>query len=269
MQKKVLIAKDLNGQTVGLVCFECEQKLVGKLKLFDEVFGTLVLKIQNSILKFDNANSNFEFETVFHNLDSIGLILCKDNKILVTAKTENFNQSFEDLLDEIRFLKQSEEQNENDKIFQDAKIDEQKVKKNEKKDEKNEDLNKKLAKNEKSLSENLEKSMNFFEQIKSQFDELFNSNKHFTELENKIEGTKWVKVFCKSEFSNHYILGKIFDGENLTHICCGFPAKSENDILSETLKPYAQWLPIEVDGVSGSGYFITYQDAQTGENVLI
>ncbi len=285
MQKKVLLAKDLNQNTVGILSLECDTKLKGKLKLFDETKGTLVLKIGENILAFDKQNSEFEFETIFHDLNLPTACIICDDKILVTAKTENFVGDFDDILDEFKKLKNQENQtkffneeskelnnndfNQNLGNFEDVKNNVKKLEKNLKNSENFEKNQKNASKNLKSLSENIDETYNFFDEIHEQFDELFNSNKPFLELEEKIENSKWVKVYAKSDFSNHYILGKIFDDEKLKFICYGIPTESEDVLLDDDLKPYAQWFPFEIDGVKGSGYFLTYQDAKTGENVLI
>ena len=281
MQKKVLLAKDLNKQTIGILSLECDESLRGTLKLFEEQEGTLVLKIGQNILAFENAKSNFNFKTVFHNLNlPTAMVLCSD-KILAVAKTDNFNENINAVFEEFLQMKNKnlkktlnlpyeKKPKDFEDDFENAKIEAKKIEKTLKNDANFEKNEKKISKNENSLAENVDKTQNFFEQIKDQFDELFKSGKVFEELEEKIENSKWVKIFAQQEFSNHYILGKIFDDENkLICICYGVPAKNEQNIFDDQMQKYCQWLPFEIEGESDSGYFLMYQDAQTGENILL
>lgn len=274
MQKKVLVAKLKNGDVCGLVSLECEDVLKGKLNLFEKMEGTLFLKIGENLLVFEDANSQFEFNSVFQNLNNpICVLFCCENKILVIAKSENFCESFESVVE--KFKQNLAGVSQKTQSFNDSeknnftKNDVKKLEKSVKNDENFEKNQKNVQKTDENLTESIENVTDFFEQISSQFDELFKKGKHFLKLEQQIPNTKWVKVFCKSEFSNHYILGKIFDEKNLTHICFGMPSKSEDILPDESLKDFFQWLPFEIDGVKGSGYFITYQDAKTGENVVV
>ena len=108
----------------------------------------------------------------------------------------------------------------------------------------------------------------FFELIENQFNELFENNSHCEEIEELIENSQWVSVNFDDNNSIPYVLGKIFDeNKKLKLICYGQPSKNKNEVPDNIDLNYSQWLPIEKDGERG--YFIMYQDAQTGDNFKI
>ena len=268
MLRKVLI---LNQQTVdgkitkGILSIENGDKLCGKLKMFERVYPAhLVLKIDGKVLVFDNIKDvfNFEFETVFHNLKApVGAILTDGKNIVASAKTEDFCEDEKTLFDE--YLK-----------FENLSAQKVEAKKLCDKDEKNEDLKEEITENleeteNDSLSEKIENTDDFFEMIKPSIDKLFAENEHFLELEEKIDGTEWVKVPFAGEDSDHYILGKIKDDGVVTHICYGMYAKNKNKTPPEHLKQFCQWLPLNLEDEQSDGYYVFYQDAITGENIVL
>ncbi len=101
------------------------------------------------------------------------------------------------------------------------------------------------------------------------FDVLFSQNEHFSELENMIEGTEWVKVMFDKNGSDHYILGKIFDGDVITHIAYGTYAEKQKEKPPQGLEQFCQFLPLDPQNELSSGYYVMYQDAITGENVIM
>ncbi len=122
-----------------------------------------------------------------------------------------------------------------------------------------------------SGNENLdsEHSGSFYSLIKPQLDELFSRFPHFKELEDLVENTEWVRVSYSDDGSQHYILGKLFDGAEVTHLCYGIPAQSRSTAPPNSLVDYCQWLPLNLDDPNGEGYWVMYQNAETGENVRL
>lgn len=112
-----------------------------------------------------------------------------------------------------------------------------------------------------------EQSGNFYALIQPQLDELFERFPHFRELEDLVQNTEWIKVSYSDDGSQHYILGKLFDGAVVTHLCYGIPAPSLSTAPPNSLVDYCQWLPIKLDEPEGEGYWVMYQNAETGENV--
>ena len=118
-------------------------------------------------------------------------------------------------------------------------------------------------------SESAEQSGNFYSLIQPQLDELFSRFPHFKELEDLVENTEWVRVSYSDDGSQHYILGKLFDGAEVTHLCYGIPAPSRSTAPPNSLMDYCQWLPLNLDDPNGAGYWVMYQNAETGENVRL
>ena len=112
-------------------------------------------------------------------------------------------------------------------------------------------------------------SNNFYSLIQPQLDELFVKFPHYKEFENLIQNTEWIKVNYSNESNNHYILGKLYDGERVTHLCYGIPAVSRSISPPSTLTEYCQWIPLNLADPNGSGYWVMYQNAETGENVKL
>lgn len=115
----------------------------------------------------------------------------------------------------------------------------------------------------------VEQTGNFYSLIQPQLDELFGRFPHFAELENLVANTEWVKVNYSPNDSQHYILGKLYDGEIVTHLCYGIPAASRATAPPVSLIDYCQWLPIDLNDTDGAGYWVMYQSAETGENVRL
>ncbi len=107
---------------------------------------------------------------------------------------------------------------------------------------------------------------NFYSLIQPQLDELFEKFPHYKELEDMVENTEWVKVNY-SQDGQHYILGKLYDGQVVTHLCYGIPASSRQTAPPSTLTDYCQWLPTNLNDPNGAGYWVMYQNAETGENI--
>lgn len=117
--------------------------------------------------------------------------------------------------------------------------------------------------------DDLEPTGNFYALIQPQLDELFSRFPHFRELEDLVTNTEWVKVNYAQNDSQHYILGKLYDGKVVTHLCYGIPADSRASAPPENLTEYCQWLPLNLDEPDGQGYWVMYQSAETGENIKL
>jgi len=269
MLRKVLILnkQTADGQiTKGILSVENGDKLFGRLKMFEAVYPAhLIVKIDGKTLVFDNIKDvfNFEFETVFHNLKApVGAILTDGKNIIASAKTEDFCEDEQALFDE--FLQFENLSNTKAMSFDDNLENELISEENNLKDEPIKEDN-----DDESLSEKIENTDNFFEMIKPSIDKLFDENEHFLELEEKLDGTEWVKVPFAGEDSDHYILGKIKEGDVVTYICYGMYAKNKTKLPPENLKEFCQWLPLNADDEDSDGYFVMYQDAITGENIAL
>ncbi len=104
----------------------------------------------------------------------------------------------------------------------------------------------------------------FFEKLKPQIDKLFEKNPIEDNLQNLIPSSKWVKVEYEDD-GDFFVFGLLYDeNENVKYVCYGVPAVFEEEPPKE-LAGYPIWLPL--NRKEGFGYWLTYQDAITGEPV--
>ena len=122
---------------------------------------------------------------------------------------------------------------------------------------------------EKTIDENISSSTphNFYNMLAEQIDELFDKYPHEYNLEKLIDSSKWVKITYESD-SKPYVVGLIFDGDDIKYICYGVPGKYDTPQPNELIG-YSQWLPTDVNDPYNNGYWVMYQDADTGENILV
>ncbi len=121
---------------------------------------------------------------------------------------------------------------------------------------------------EKTIDENMTPTEHkFYNMISEQLDELFEKYQHETNLEKLIESSKWVKI--NHEYDNkYYVVGIIYKDNDIKYICYGVPGNYNTEPPRE-LRGYSQWLPTDVADPYNKGYWVMYQDADTGENVYI
>ncbi len=113
----------------------------------------------------------------------------------------------------------------------------------------------------------LEPTETFFEAISEQVEDLFNSYPSEPNLEALIPNSKWVKIDYENN-GNHYVLGLIYEDITLKYICYGVPGQYSATPPAE-LDGYSQWLPLNANEPENNGYWVVYQDALSGESVLI
>ena len=109
----------------------------------------------------------------------------------------------------------------------------------------------------------------FYNMISSQIDELFDRYPREYNLEKLIDNSNWVKINFDND-DKYYVVGLIFeeDNQNIKYVCYGVPGEF-NQSPPRELRGYSQWLPTDVTNPYTNGYWVMYQDAETGENILI
>lgn len=117
------------------------------------------------------------------------------------------------------------------------------------------------------LKEQLSENVMFFELINDQIEDLFSKYPSESSLETLIPNSKWVKVDFEED-ANPYVLGLIYDDVILKYIAYGVPGEFSKEPPAD-LEKYSQWLPIDPNNIEVGGYWVMYQDAATGDNVLI
>lgn len=121
-----------------------------------------------------------------------------------------------------------------------------------------ETINKELNKNKSSHP--------FYALIAEQLDELFETYPEEPILKNLIDNSKWIKI--KKDDNKYYVVGIIFEDNDIKYICYGVPGNYNNEPPIE-LKEYSQWMPTDISNPYDNGYWVMYQDANTGENILL
>lgn len=104
----------------------------------------------------------------------------------------------------------------------------------------------------------------FYEELKPQIEKLFSENKQEDYLEKIFQNSKWVRVNLQND--DYYVFGLIFENENVKYICYGVPGVYQKNPPRE-LSGSPSWLALDSQNREGFGYWLSYQDAQSGENV--
>ncbi|MBE7074719.1 MAG: hypothetical protein E7376_01910 [Clostridiales bacterium] len=113
----------------------------------------------------------------------------------------------------------------------------------------------------------VEEEESFFDGIKEQITTLFEKYPEEEFLKQIIPDSKWVKIDYE-EKGEYYVVGLMYENDQIKYVCYGVPSVY-NEEAPKDIKGFAQWLPIDISKEQGFGYWITYQDATTGENVKL
>ena len=106
---------------------------------------------------------------------------------------------------------------------------------------------------------------NFFKIISLQIDTLFEKYPPETILQELLPNSKWVKVDYEGK-GDYYAIGLLNEEDKLKYIAYAVPS----DVLGnqpDDLKGISQWFPVNVEQPNAKGYWIMYQDAESGEGV--
>lgn len=103
----------------------------------------------------------------------------------------------------------------------------------------------------------------FYERVKNQIQDMFDSNEKDDLLQDIIPNGKFCKVKMKE---GYYVFGVIFDDNEPKYICYAIPCLNKGE-QPEKLKGICEWLPLDNQNQNGKGYWISYQDAYSGENI--
>lgn len=258
MIRKVLVmnaSEDGSLRTKGVLSLESGVALDGKLKVFEldrQSDLSLTLKLGENLLHFDSIPdpSDFKFKTVFHALSQpICAVLHQGNKLVAFGKTEDFRQEPASILERQRVNAESLAEDSDQNFPEDRQPQESPAEQG-------------------SLAEPDEAEASFFEQIAPQLDELFSKYPRMPQLEEMVENTQWIKVDFASGEVDHYIVGKIFEDGEVTHLCYGIPS-AQRGAPPSNLAPFCQWLPQNMENPDQNGYWVMYQNAETGKNVEV
>lgn len=107
----------------------------------------------------------------------------------------------------------------------------------------------------------------FYEEIKDQITALFEKFPEETFLVEIIPGSKWVKVDYE-ESGEYYVVGLIYENSSIKYVCYGLPGIYSPTPPSEMFGR-CQWLPLDPEKPEEFGYWLMYQDAESGESVEV
>lgn len=119
----------------------------------------------------------------------------------------------------------------------------------------------------KDMIKEKESSHKFYNMIASQLDELFSKYPKEENLIRLIEDSNWVKINTDID-NKHYVVGIIYHNNDIKYICYGVPGNYSTEPPLE-MKAYSQWLPTDITDPYSNGYWVMYQDADTGENIIV
>jgi len=107
----------------------------------------------------------------------------------------------------------------------------------------------------------------FYDMISDQLQEIFDRYPKETNLTNLVDNSSWVKINNDND-NKYYVVGIIKHNNDIKYICYGVPGSYSNEPPIE-MREYSQWLPTDVRNPYNMGYWVMYQDADTGENIFI
>lgn len=112
-----------------------------------------------------------------------------------------------------------------------------------------------------NFEENCNGANNFYLQIKEDLQKFLSSYPKNEELENKVWGSKWIKINDDPIYS----VGVIFDEANIPSIIAYAIPYEDYSMVDESKLEFCEWLQIEEKPFKNRGYLVYYQNAQTGE----
>lgn len=127
------------------------------------------------------------------------------------------------------------------------------------------DLKTLSSEEEKSKEKEINQEESFYDKIKSQIEVMLETNEEEVEVSKKIENSKFVRV--KIDEESYYLLGVIYEEEEILYICYGLKSVSPS-IPPEDMEEYAKWLPM-TENENGEGYWLVFQDAKTGKTIKV
>ncbi len=109
------------------------------------------------------------------------------------------------------------------------------------------------------------KNPSFFNEIEPQISNLFDKNPPEEYLQQMFPNSKWVKVEFE-EGGDYYVFGMMYEEGKLKYLCYGVPGIYQKNPPKQ-LSGYPVWFPLDQSHKEGFGYWLTYQDAESGESV--
>ncbi len=106
----------------------------------------------------------------------------------------------------------------------------------------------------------------YYEKVKEELSRLFDSQPAEEELAKAVPLSRWAKVtFARGKY---YTVGVISDEKRPKYICYGVPTDKRGD-PPDALKEYCSFVPLSIFDPDGKGYWMLFQDAETGACVKL
>ncbi|MBO4594172.1 MAG: hypothetical protein J5697_00550 [Clostridia bacterium] len=102
----------------------------------------------------------------------------------------------------------------------------------------------------------------FYSKVKAEIESTLNKYPHETVLETIFKDSRWVKINYSA--TRYYVLGVIKENGREKYVCYGVPDKF-SEYAPKELDGYCSFIPLSVFDLSGNGYWMMFQDADTGE----
>ncbi len=104
----------------------------------------------------------------------------------------------------------------------------------------------------------------YYQKAKRELEEVFSRFPKDESLERIFPHSKWSKVYY--EHQKYYVVGLIKENDVEKYICYGVPC-DYSPVAPKELKDYCQFIPLSIFDLTGKGYWMMFQDANTGECV--
>ena len=102
--------------------------------------------------------------------------------------------------------------------------------------------------------------------MRADLDALFARHPAERELADCIPYSRWARVsFARNKY---YAVGVICDEKKPQYICYGVPSPARTD-PPDALRKYSSYVPVSLFSPDGAGYWMMFQDAETGRCVRI
>ena len=103
-----------------------------------------------------------------------------------------------------------------------------------------------------------------FNTVRAELDEIFFKFPEEQTLKNHFKESRWARIYYSSD--KYYVVGVIYEEGQEKYICYGVPAKYSKTPPKE-LNGYCSFIPLSVFDLFGAGYWIMFQDADSGKCV--
>ena len=106
----------------------------------------------------------------------------------------------------------------------------------------------------------------FFLTVKEELDTVFSRFEKEESLCSSVPFSKWVKINYSND--KYYVVGIIYENDVEKYICYGVPSPFSMSPPKE-LDGFCSFVPLSIFNLKGDGYWIMFQDAITGNCVLM